>query len=165
MRRSFVGILLLALAAAAPAKLYKWVDADGNVTYSERKPPDRKVEEVKLLGVPSVTNEQASVPWDSVSSTRSPASIVKGLLPASTSQRINEPSETSRKDREFKETYAAESAEREERLKQNCETARQNLRVLENASRVRADDNSFLTDAQREQRLAQTRQQIEDNCN
>ena len=143
MRRSFVGILLLALAAAAPAKLYKWVDADGNVTYSERKPPDRKVEEVKLLGVPSVTNEQARERLE----------------------RINEPSETSRKDREFKETYAAESAEREERLKQNCETARQNLRVLENASRVRADDNSFLTDAQREQRLAQTRQQIEDNCN
>jgi hypothetical protein len=143
MRRSFVGILLLALAAAAPAKLYKWVDADGNVTYSERKPPDRKVEEVKLLGVPSVTNEQARERLE----------------------KINEQSETSRKDREFKETYAAESAEREERLKQNCETARQNLRVLENASRVRGDNDSFLTDAQREQRLTQTRQQIEDNCN
>ncbi len=36
--------LLLALSLApAQAKLYKWVDENGNVTYSERKPPDESV--------------------------------------------------------------------------------------------------------------------------
>ena len=143
MYRLPVIVALLAFAVAAPAKLYKWVDEDGNVTYSERKPPDRKAEEVKLIGVPEVTPEQARERLDD----------------------LTEKAETLRKDRTFKETYATESAEREARLKENCETARQNLRVLETASRVKADDGSFIDDAQREAQMEYTRQQIQDNCN
>ena len=143
MYRMSVGILLLALAAAAPAKLYKWVDENGNVTYSQKKPPNRKTEEVKLIGVPSVSSDEARERLN----------------------QINEKADTVRKDREFKENYASESAERDDRLKQNCETARQNLRVLENASRVQGADGQYLDDAQREARLAQTRREIQDNCN
>lgn len=138
-----VAMTLMLLAGAAPAKLYKWVDEQGNVTYSERKPPDRQVEEVKLLGVPSVSNEQARQRLE----------------------QLNEKAETATKDREFKNTVTAEVAEREERLKENCETARQNLRVLENASRVQDQSGQFMDDAQREARLAQTRKEVENNCN
>lgn len=138
-----VAMTLMLLAGAAPAKLYKWVDEQGNVTYSERKPPDRPVEEIKLLGVPSVSNEQAQQRLE----------------------QLNEKAETASKDREFKNTVTAEVAEREERLKENCETARQNLRVLENASRVQDQSGQFMDDAQRAARLAQTRKDVEDNCN
>jgi len=137
-----VAMTLMLLAGAAPAKLYKWVDEQGNVTYSERKPPDRPVEEVKLLGVPSVSNEEAQQRLD----------------------QLNEKAETASKDREFKNTVTAEVAEREKRLKENCETARQNLRVLESASRVQDQSGQFMDDAQREARLAQTRKDVEDNC-
>ena len=44
MNRPLIAAALLAVSFAAPAKLYKWVDADGNVTYSERKPPDVQAE-------------------------------------------------------------------------------------------------------------------------
>lgn len=138
-----VAMTLMLLAGAASAKLYKWVDEQGNVTYSERKPPDRQVEEIKLLGVPTVSNEQARQRLE----------------------QLNEKAETATKDREFKKTVTAEVAEREERLKENCEIARQNLRVLENSSRVQDQSGQFMDDAQREARLAQTRKEVENNCN
>jgi hypothetical protein len=143
MNRLLLAVPLLAVCATAPAKLYKWVDADGNVTYSERKPPDAQAEEVRLLGVPSVSSEEARERLD----------------------RVNESLESLRKDREFKEEYASDSAEREARLKENCETARRNLRILETASRVKDADGSFIDDSTREARIATARQQIEDNCN
>jgi hypothetical protein len=143
MNRPLIAAALLAVSFAAPAKLYKWVDADGNVTYSERKPPDVQAEEIKLLGVPSVSGEEARERLE----------------------RLNDSIETLRKDREFKQDYASEDTEREARLKENCETARQNLRILETASRVKDADGSFIDDSTREARIATARQQIEDNCN
>ena len=142
MRRMTVFLLMLMLCTAASAKLYKWVDADGNVTYSGQKPPDSKAEEVKLRGVSAVSKEQAQGRLDEI----------KGAA------------DTTRKDREFKKTVSSESAERDKRLAQNCETYRQNLRVLQNAPRVKADDGSFLDDQTRAAQIAQTQQEIDANC-
>jgi len=142
MVRALIAALLLAAATAAPAKLYKWVDEQGNVTYSERKPPGVEAEELELR-VPSVSTEEA-----------------RGRI-----EQVREQAEAARKDREFKETYATETAEREARLKENCETARENLRVLETASRVKDAEGTFIDDSQREARIEQARQAIEDNCN
>lgn len=43
------GLLLLALLAAgtAQAKMYKWVDEQGNIHYSQERPPQAGVEEIK----------------------------------------------------------------------------------------------------------------------
>jgi len=142
MHRLPVIVALLAFAGALPAKLYKWVDEDGNVTYSERKPPDKPVEEVKLIGVPEVTPEQARQRLE----------------------QLNEKADALRKDRTFKENYTTETAEREARLKENCETARQNLRILETASRVKAQDGSFIDDSARQAQIESTRKQIQDSC-
>lgn len=136
-------IALLLLASAAPAKMYKWIDEQGNVTYSAQKPPNRPAEEIRLLGVPAVSNEEARQRLD----------------------QIGEKADTAAKDREFKRTTTAELADREQRLKENCETARQNLRVLENASRVQDQEGQFMSEEQRAARLAQTRKEVQDNCN
>ena len=64
MRQLTLLLLMLTLSLTASAKLYKWVDADGNVTYSERKPPDSKVEEVKLRGVQAVSAEEVGAQAD-----------------------------------------------------------------------------------------------------
>lgn len=142
MRRMTVFLLMLMLCAAAPAKLYKWVDADGNVTYSERKPPDAKAEEIKLRGVSTVSKEQARERLDE----------------------LKDSAETTRKDREFKNDTSTETADRDKRLAANCEIYRQNLRVLQNAQRVKADDGTFLNDDARAQRMAATQKEIDANC-
>ena len=143
MRQFTVLLLMLVLCPAASAKLYKWVDADGGVTYSERKPPDSKAEEVKLRGVTAVSKEQAQQRLDE----------------------LKNDADTPRRDREFKTTVATESVEREKRIAANCETYRQNLRVLQNAPRVKTTDGSFLDDKGRAERVASAQKQITENCN
>jgi uncharacterized membrane protein YccC len=118
------------------------VDTDGNVSYSERKPINSKVEEVKLRGITPVSKEQAQERLDEL----------KGNADAP------------RKDREFKATVSIENAEREKRLAANCETYRQNLRVLQNATRVKTADGSFLDDKGRAARVTAAQKQIQDNC-
>jgi len=142
MRRLTIFLLMLMLCSAASAKLYKWVDTDGNVTYSERKPPDRQAEELKLRGVAPVSKEQARERLDEL----------KGNA------------DLPRKDREFKQTVSTETAERDKRLAQNCETHRENLRVLQNAPRVKGSDGSFLDDKARAAQMDRAQKEIESNC-
>ena len=141
--RALIALVLLGLAAPTLAgRLYKHVDSQGNVTYSQTRPSGGDSQEVELKGVQGVSNEQARERLDA----------------------LNERTKVAREDREFKANYTSESKARDERLKQNCETARQNVRVLQNASRVKADDGSYIDDAQRAERLAKAEQQVEDYC-
>lgn len=142
MRRLLITTVLVAVSCAAPAKLYKWVDKDGNVTYSQVKPPDAQAEEVRIHGVPAVTNEQARERLD----------------------QLNQKVDTADKDREFARTHATESAEREARLKENCKIAQENLRVLKTASRVKDAEGNFVDEKAREARIAQTHEEIENSC-
>jgi len=142
--------LLLALTLAPfttpQAKLYKWVDKDGSITYSQQKPPDVKAEIVKLHGVQSISGDEARERLDS----------------------LNDKNETNRKDREFEATTSAENLQRDERLKKNCETARQNLRILTTGARVKSTDpeanGGFMNDEQRAAQVKQAQKNIENNC-
>lgn len=136
----------LLLAAPAPAaKLYKWVDADGNVTYSQQKPPDAQAETIRLR-----------------SSTLDDSGAQERL------DQLNERAGEASKDREFAETTASAQKERDERLKKNCEIARENLRILQNSSRIQDKDAEgnpyFLDDDAIKAKLEQTRTQIQQNC-
>ena len=44
---------LLAMTTAAHAEVYKWVDEDGNVHFTDTPPPKQKTEEVKIDSAPS----------------------------------------------------------------------------------------------------------------
>ncbi len=138
--------LMLASFTALQAQPYKWVDEDGNVTYSQQKPPDVKAKTVKLRGVESVSSEQARERLDSLS----------------------DKAKTTRKDREFQATAISESQLRDKRLKENCESARQNLRILTAGSRVKSTDpeagGGFMSDEQRAEQIEQARTNIENNC-
>ena len=137
-----LAMLLGVTSAATATKLYKSVDADGNVTYSQTRPGSTSAQQVELKGVQDVSGEQARERLDA----------------------LGERTKVAREDREFKANYTSENKARDERLKHNCETARQNVRVLQNAARVKADDGSFLDDPQREARLAQAQKQVADFC-
>jgi hypothetical protein len=142
-----IGAIVLGLACASPAqaKLYKWVDADGNVTYSERKPPDAQAEEIKLRGQ-GVTSEQARERLDALG----------GASEAEGEGREPDPPDTTA------------LRERETRIKKNCEIARENLRILQTNSRIKdtgADGNQyFLSPEQIEARLAKAHTNVENYC-
>jgi hypothetical protein len=69
--------------------------------------------------------------------------------------------ETGEKDRDYATTAAAEDQAHAEQLKKNCETARQNKRVLENTSRIQDQDKDGNTYFLNEQQIAAKREQTE----
>lgn len=131
--------------SVADARVYKWVDDEGNVQYSQTKPRDREAQTVNTL--PSgTTDDNARRQLDS----------------------LRDKADTARKDREFARDYGADTQARDERLRKNCETARENLRILETASRIQDTDAQgnryFLDEASKQAKIDETRRQIEDNC-
>ena len=138
-------IAVLACGPATAAKLYKWVDADGNVTYSQQKPPDVQAESMEVkVGGPSDSEAQEQL------------------------ESLTDKADAALKDRQFAATASAEQAERDERIKKNCETARENKRILESAPRVQdtAADGTpyFVDDSTRAARLATAEDQIRQFC-
>jgi len=55
INRYFLMVVLSVLPfTAAHSALYKWVDADGNVSYSNQKPPDQAAETLRLRNTKSL---------------------------------------------------------------------------------------------------------------
>ena len=50
----------LAMTTAAHAEVYKWVDEDGNVHFTDTPPPKQKTEEVKIDSAPSSSRNYTS---------------------------------------------------------------------------------------------------------
>ena len=147
--RLAVAALATALSAALPAqaaKLYKWVDADGNVTYSERRPPPESNAETIRLRSATLNADDAQDKLDA----------------------LTERADEQRKDREFADNSATATKERDERMASNCQIARENMRILKTTSRIQDKDENgepyFLDEAGIQAKIAQTQQQIDDNC-
>lgn len=137
--------ILGATPSAQAAKLYKWIDEEGNVTYSQRKPPDREAETIRLRSA-TLQSDGARERLD----------------------RLNDQVETQEKDRDFAENSASATRERDERMANNCEVARENMRILKTTSRIQAQDASgepyFLDEAGVQAKIEQSQRQIDDNC-
>lgn len=135
-----------AAPAAQAAKLYKWVDEQGNVTYSEKKPPDAKAETIRLRGA-----------------TLDAAGAQEKL------DQLNERADAQQQDRAFAENSATATSERNERMASNCKIARENMRILRTTSRIQDKDANgepyFLDEAGIQAKMASTQQQIDNNCN
>lgn len=140
--------LLTAVCAALPAqaaKLYKWVDDQGNVTYSERRPTNRESETIQLRGA-TLDSSGAQEKLD----------------------QLNDRADAQQKDREFAENSTSATAERSERMANNCKIARENLRILQTTSRIQDKDADgeayFLDETGIQAKMADTQRQIENNC-
>ena len=81
---------------------------------------------------------------------------------------MNEKAEDQQKDREFAENSASATAERNERLANNCKIAKENMRILRTTSRIQDKDANgepyFLDEAGIEAKIAETQRQIDNNC-
>jgi len=149
MRAIFI-LTITIFSLNAHAGLNKWVDAQGNVHYSDKVPQN-----VKVQSVPNIAGTgQAAAP-----ATYSSKSYA---------EREAELKKSKQEKTEASEKKAQKEAQAEEK-KRNCVAAQNNLRMLEEGTRIMTYDangeKTYLDDAAREQRLSESRQAVASNCN
>jgi hypothetical protein len=150
MRTLFTLAALVLFSLTAQAGLNKWVDAEGNVHYSDAPPQN-----VKTQSVPNIAGTgQAAAPV-----TYSSKSYV---------EREAELKKSKQEKTEANEKKERQEAQAEEK-KRNCAAAQQNLRVLEEGTRIVTYDangeRTYLDDTAREQRLNDARKAASNHCN
>ena len=160
VRRIPIFLALLIAAGGAGAQMYKWVDKDGKVRYSDTPPPGVKTSTVKA---PAAAPEQGASP--AAKDGKDAKGAKKGpLTPAEQEQEY-------RKRRAEAEKAAEKSAAAQKELatkKADCERAREYLRTLESGQRISRTnaqgERVFLDESQVAQETAGARQAAQANC-
>lgn len=140
--------LLLILALASPSALattYKYQDESGNTVYSQNPPEDRDIPYEVMGDIPSRAKPGSDSPPPVDSS--SPASSLQ-------------------QDDKQDDTVAREQQQAEKIRQENCETAKKNLEIYTVYRRVRNDEGEVvrLDDNERQQRIDEAKQAIQDFC-
>jgi hypothetical protein len=149
--------------SAAAANAYRWVDANGVVNFSERKPqgvPDHLVTVIQTRSSGSLSSRPQSTAGGAVMT-----SDTDGSSGTSNSD-LNE------RQRAMLEELEVAEAERQDQVQKirsdNCARARSLLTSLSGAGRVRVVDENgettILTEEDRSQRIAAAQQGIVNNC-
>ncbi len=145
--RLFSALLLslgIAAGSVSAAPMYKWVDADGNVQYTQSPPPaGQEAQTIKPPPPPPLTTEEAQQRLQNYQESLSPPDPDKA-----------------------KNDAEEQAAVREEQ--RNCDAAKRNLeRYSDSANRrFRKPDGSVQipTDQEREAEIAKAKQQIKVFC-
>jgi len=156
-----LSLIVLALCATTSAycDVYKWVDTDGTVHYSDQPAPGT-IKEEQTLGIKSGT-----------SGTDAPGT--EKAAPKSAG-----PKTYKEEDSEFRkrQVEAEEKAKKEQKAlaeakdaQQNCERARSSLQSLQTGQRVTVyndkGDRAYLDDNARAQEIANTQKAVDFWCN
>lgn len=149
MKPAAILLLLSCFSLSAHAALNKWVDENGKVHYSDTPPANATVETVRNIAGKGQANAPAN------------------YSPKNYAEREAE----LRKARQGKAEAAAKSEEetvRSEERQRNCLAARENLRALEEGTRLVVYDQNgerrYLDDAERAQRLNSAHQAVKATC-
>jgi len=166
--------ILLSLAALllCGAELYKWVDENGVVHYSETPPQDRAAATIELAPAPA----QPAVADES-----SGGDVTQATETAWYEQWLAEQRERKRLEKQRAEEQSLSLAEQETRMLEQCATARRRVEILATACPVFFDGQGvlrvkcphqavwvykgeprYLSDEERATMLRHYRQQIED---
>ena len=136
----------------AKQKFYKWTDADGNTHYTEKKPANKKSDEINV-------------------STRTPPPAVVQQLEIEQNEDNIKTDETKTPEQLAVEKFNEREQERvkKKQNKANCAIAKQNLVSLQKTVRVRKKDPvtgqyNRLDDSQRVKMLKQVKDSIKDLC-
>lgn len=141
-------IAALATAATAQAAIYKYVDEDGNVTYSETPPPK-------------------GTDYDYMRKPKTPAGTGAAAAPAAQDKsRAAESIKKGAEEREKHEAIESELARAQETRRQNCEAAKKNLQAYTTFRRFQNDDGSVdrMDDTERGRKIEESKQQIREFC-
>ena len=147
-----IGIVTLCAALPASAQMYKWVDADGKVRYSDTPPPSNvKTEKLRI---------PAHAPSDAGAA---PSGSAKSLATQEQAFRKRQADEAKAQQEEArKEAEAHDRAENCRRAKDalaNLELGGRQTRINEKGERV------FLSDEEIARATAQARQEAASACN
>lgn len=146
--------LFLALGAPAQAQLYKWVDSEGRVQYSDKPPPAGATREQKL-NIPKGSPAPAAAPE------------AEGEPPAGPKTFAEK--EMEYRKRKVEEEQARQKSQAEEKENQQlCQNAQRRLRTYEEAGRIYTMDEkgerSYVDDEGRTRGLQQAQQDIAKYC-
>ena len=146
-----IGLLvLLSIQTATASSLYKWVDDNGNIVYSQTMPPPgaKVLQQPRISGLrtppPPPVTEGESAPQQSETADNT-----------TTPSPETQPPETS-------------AAEQQEQLREYCDNLRKNLELLKMPKRVYVptDDGGrqYLSDEEREEKILSTDEKISTYC-
>lgn len=157
MLRLLVFGLMLAFAAVASAQLYRWVDKDGKVRYSDTLPPGVKATTLKS---PPGTSAPSPAADDAAAK-----DAKKGpLTPAEQEADFRKRQMDAQKARE-KEDQASRNAQAKQ---DNCARAQETLAGLESGQRIARTNASgeryYVDDDQRAAEIAKARQSVSSWC-
>lgn len=141
-------LTLAVLLAATPAmtfaaSVYKWTDEDGVTHFGDRQPTGQQAESV------NVRTGQSS-----------------GGNRMSPQEQLEQLETREAKESEKRQESAVEEARRKQR-KANCETARTNLKLIQQNSRIRIEEEGelrYLTPEEIEEQKQQFEKLAEENC-
>lgn len=138
----------LCLAMSAQAEIYKWVDADGQVHYSERA-PEGQAEELNIKSAPASSTEPARTPQ----------------------QRMEQQEKLLRSfaaEREIKEKQKAKQEKAEQERKKRCLQAQDTLFDYKNAGYLYERDATgkrrILSEEEKRQEEEKARKQVKRWC-
>jgi len=151
----FVLFALLLLAPPAQAQLYKWVDANGRVQYSDRKPPDARQQTQEVRSTVSSIGSQP-IGAGTSSGPKSAAELDKDFQ-----KRRQEQADAQQKQQQAA-TQTKQKAE-------NCQAARENLAALKSGQRIArftaTGEKIYLDDSGRAAEITRNQQLVQANCN
>ncbi len=143
--------LAFALQSTVEAKIYKWVDAQGGIHYTKKKPENKATSVVK---------------------------VYKNKKPSAQENKAEEQVATKDKDKELTpEQKATKEYNEKERQRvqavqnrENCKIARKNLETLNNSRLVSKTNPAtgeiiYLDNPDRDKMIAQTKAKIQELCN
>lgn len=159
----------IAVCMPAGAQLYKWVDANGRVQYSDRPPAGQQAQKIGRSGVGAPPHPaEAASPTDKAGAT---ASAEGNAAPSAQPASVAEQEQAFRKRRMEKEEAQQKQAklDAEKRARDaQCQQTRNYLKSVEGGRRiVRTNDKGeeeYLDDTQIKQEAERARQLLASNC-
>lgn len=159
----FVAIAVLLATATVAAQVYKWVDKDGQVQYTDTPPP------------PGAAKVEAKKINSTVATPTSPSAAAIGAKPADVAQSPKDKAKDAAKEAEKRKTDASNVAKKDEETQRNakaneerCKAATSNLREYESGRQIaRTNDNGervILGDDERAAEAAKMRLAMTETC-
>jgi hypothetical protein len=154
---AFTGVILVALSFGVSAEVYRWVDKDGRVHYSDQPPPPGARQDKELRGVQRRPGAAEATE--------------EGAEPAARPTYQEQDAEFRRRQVEQAERAAQAQKEREEAAtrQRNCEQARNQLAALRSGQRVARfnaqGERVYLDDQQIGQEVSRAEKSVADWCN
>lgn len=160
-RMAWLTGLLLALALPVHAQLYKWVDADGKVHYSDKPPPAnaKKEQTLNIRTTPAEAPAPAATEGEGKPAEAKPAATA--LTPAEREMEYRK--------RKVEEEQKKQKAEAEQKhMQDNCLNAQRRARTYTEAGRIytvdEKGDRVYLDDEARMRNLQDAQQEIARYC-